>query len=129
MYLKNLKGHLHMTKQSYQIIINKKSLYLSSPEPFFNENYGSSSGSSKIWRLHGSRLRLRNTILGYLIYIPCFPLEAMGKSTSLKTRMTTSISSEAQNFVDGTDGHCCFLQTTGNLILISLTEKNLKIGL
>ena len=46
-----------MTKQSYQIIIYKKSLYLSSPEPepFFNENYG--SGSSKIWRLHASRLR------------------------------------------------------------------------
>ena len=54
-----------MTKQSYQIIICKKSLYLSSPEPepFFNENYG--SGSSKIWRLHGSRLRLRNTANNY----------------------------------------------------------------
>ena len=38
-----------MTKQSFQIIIYKKSLYLSSPEPFFNENYG--SDSSKIWRL------------------------------------------------------------------------------
>ena len=40
--------------------------------------------------------------------------------------MTTSISSEEQNFVDGTDGHCCFLQTTGNLILITLTEKKFK---
>ena len=44
------------------------------------------------------------------------------------TRMTTFISSEAQNFVDGTDCHGCFLQTTENLILISLTEKILKIG-
>ena len=49
-----------MKIQSYQITIYKKSLYLSSPEPepFFNENYGSSS--SKIWWLHGSRLRLHN---------------------------------------------------------------------
>ena len=46
-----------------------------------------------------------------------------------KTRMTTSISSEAQKFVDGTERHCCFLQTAENLILLSLTEKNLKIGL
>ena len=53
-----------MTKQSYQIIIYKKSLYLSSPEPepFFNENYG----SGKIWRLHGSRLR--NTDEGISLY-------------------------------------------------------------
>ena len=42
--------------------------------------------------------------------------------------MTTSISSKAQNFVDGNDRHGCFLQTTGNLILISKTEKILKIG-
>ena len=48
---------------SYQIIIYKKSLYLSSPEPFFNENYG----SSRIWRLHGFRLRntaVSNTVIG-----------------------------------------------------------------
>ena len=48
-----------MTKQSYQIVIYKKSLYLSSPEPepFYNENYG----SGKIWRLHGS---CSETVLG-----------------------------------------------------------------
>ena len=59
-----------MTKQSYQIIIYKKSLYLSSPEPFFNENYGSSSSSSKIWRLHGSGSEtLLVTIIELLHYL------------------------------------------------------------
>ncbi len=45
-----------------------------------------------------------------------------------QTRMTTSISSSAQNFVDGPECHWCFLQTTGNQILISLNEKVLEIG-
>ena len=40
--------------------------------------------------------------------------------------MTTSISSEAQK---NHDRYHCFLKTTGNLILISLTLKIWKIGL
>ena len=54
--LNNLKGafaHDNTELPNYNF---KKSLYLSSPKPesFFNENYGSSYCSSKIWRLHGS---------------------------------------------------------------------------
>ncbi len=50
--------------------------------------------------------------------------------------MTTSISSEAQKFVAKTDRHCCFLQTTGNLIFNQIINtkdmgenvKNIKIA-
>ena len=47
MDLKNLKGEFQTTQQSYQIIIDKNLFFLANPEPFFNEN----NGSSKIWRL------------------------------------------------------------------------------
>ena len=60
--IKLKKGHLHITQQSYQKIINKKSLFLTKlkPESFFSEN----NGPSKIWRfrLHNAAEQLGGTV-------------------------------------------------------------------
>ena len=44
-----------MTKQSYQIIINKKSLYLANPEPFLTKISAPAPA-----KYGGSQLRLHN---------------------------------------------------------------------
>ena len=53
MVLKNLKGAFAHDATELQNLVILANPY---PKPFFTKNYG----SSKIWQLYGSRLRLHN---------------------------------------------------------------------